>query len=192
LSIFREDCLFFLNISIKIVFVYTGSLYNCTKDIDSLVKLIGSSDRYILNIAVFNQLEKDLIINLMLKYQVNKEMINIYINITRDESIKLQSDADLLVLLLRTDGKDKAYPTAKLFEYLSLRKPIIGFGSKKSEANYILNILEAGTFIDNKDDKSDIITNLLSNFKMPVNDSLHYFSRRNQAQILERVILHGE
>jgi len=180
-----------LNIkSNKIVFVYTGSLYNGSRDIDSLIKLIGSSDRYILNIAVFNQLEKNLIIDLMVKYEVSKRRVNIYVNIFRDESIKLQSNADFLVLLLRKDGKDKAYPTAKLFEYLSLKKPIIGFGSDESEASYILKKLEAGVFIEGKDKKNEFFKEWLSKSKMPSNENVHYFSRRNQALELERFILH--
>lgn len=112
----------------KFIIVYTGALYDGKRDISPLLSLLLDLHRdqtVDLGKIEFHYAGKD--------YHVLKNAMNItgcplkVINhgfIPRDESIRLQLSADVLLLLSWNNRDDTGVVTGKFYEYLMMKRPI--------------------------------------------------------------------
>ena len=60
--------------------------------------------------------------------------VNVNPPVSREEVLKLQAEADILLLLLWDDPREVGVYTGKLFEYLAARRPILCIGCKDGVA----------------------------------------------------------
>ncbi|GAC1496544.1 MAG: glycosyltransferase family 4 protein [Chamaesiphon sp.] len=65
------------------------------------------------------------------------------------DSLRLQSEADILLLLLWNDPKERGVYTGKLFEYIGARRPILAIGYHDSVAAELIRDRDAGVVLDN-------------------------------------------
>ncbi|MDB4020995.1 hypothetical protein N8Z80_03065 [Litorivicinus sp.] len=169
----------------KLVLAYTGALYNGKRDIETLLRFVGSSPSYFLNLVLFSHDEKRLVERLLDRCGVRASSINIRVNLSREETLKIQNDSDMLVVLLRKDGKDRSYPTAKLFEYISSGKPILGFGVPDSEASKILTKLNAGIFFSDIPTATDL--DRLKNMTIKEEELTEYLRRSQVYNLISHI-----
>jgi glycosyltransferase involved in cell wall biosynthesis len=72
-----------------------------------------------------------------------------YLN--HDEAILEQKKSHLLLLLVNNTPNSKGILTGKLFEYLSVKTPILGIGPMDGDAAIVLNESKAGKMVDYDD-----------------------------------------
>lgn len=91
--------------------------------------------------------------------------------VQRDEALKIQNQADYLLLFT---GLDKSVLTGKLFEYLSTRKPIVALTSGGS-VDHIIESTGSGVCFDHENNKA----------------LFNYFSQMEKQGFLDRVHVEG-
>lgn len=67
-------------------------------------------------------------------------LVEVHKSVAHDESLRLQAQADVLLLLQWMDSRQKGIYTGKLFEYIGARRPILSIGPTDNEpAELIIN-----------------------------------------------------
>ncbi|WP_197073366.1 glycosyltransferase [Marinitoga sp. 1155] len=129
----------------KFKIVYTGSLYeNANGSIIPFLEALKKMKKQTLKNLEFIYCGKDFefINNIFDKYKLNNILTNKGI-VNREESIKLQKNADLLLLITYTGNEpDEGIDiiSGKFFEYLVSGKPILNIGNKDWELKEDLEI----------------------------------------------------
>lgn len=151
------------NIPDKILkFVYTGALYNGRRDMYMLLKALSE-------LISDNKIDKK---NIQINYAGNDadilkiqsdmygltECIFNYGYISREKSMQLQKQSDILILLSWNTQKEKGILTGKFFEYMKQMKPIAAFVSgdtPNSELLNIINKLKLGICLEYANEEND-------------------------------------
>lgn len=153
----------------KFRIVYTGSFYPGKQDpsplFNAITFLLHTEHKHLLDnleiLFVGNNLSpiQPLIVSSNLH-----PWVKLHKPVSRQDALRMQRDAHLLLFLTWTDPSTDGIFTGKLFEYLFSQTPILAIGSKQIEVSQKL-ILEAkaGTPLTNPDEiASFLIKNLLS------------------------------
>lgn len=114
--------------------VYTGVIYAGRQDPSPLfeaLKLLGDKARGVK--VVFYGSFLAVAAELVEQYGI-EHLVEVKPPVAYQESLRLQSNADLLLLLLWTDKRERGVYTGKLFEYLGARRPILALGGKENVA----------------------------------------------------------
>lgn len=74
-------------------------------------------------------------------------------NVPHEKAIEHQKNTSVLLLIINNTPNATGILTGKLFEYLSVKRPILGIGPSKSDASEILSNTQAGKMIDYMDEK---------------------------------------
>ncbi len=113
--------------------VYTGTIYQNERDpkplLEAIVKL---SDKKLLSKTVtvdFYGARLEYIEELF-KNPKYSPFIRIMGHISREKALKIQNDADILLLLESSNEESRGVITGKIFEYIAAGRPIICIGSK--------------------------------------------------------------
>jgi glycosyltransferase involved in cell wall biosynthesis len=77
-----------------------------------------------------------------------KDYVHHTLKITHAESLTLQRQKQLLLLVANNSGNVKGILTGKFFEYLGAQRPVFTVGSKDSDLEKAINDTACGTFID--------------------------------------------
>ena len=80
---------------------------------------------------------------LALQYAVG-HLVSINSHIPYKDSLKVQQEADVLVLFLWTDPKERGVYSGKLFEYIGARRPILAIGGTRTVASDLITERELG------------------------------------------------
>jgi hypothetical protein len=75
-------------------------------------------------------------------------MVEVRAPIPYKESLKAQREADVLLLLLWTDPRERGVYTGKLFEYIGARRPILAVGSLDCVAAELIMDRQAGVVMN--------------------------------------------
>ena len=115
-------------------------------------------------------------------------------HVSHDEAIRLQSEAQVLLLLINRSPNAKGIITGKLFEYLAAEKVILAIGPSDGDVASILNKTQAGTTID-FDDEKRLKATLLAYFErfqnhtlQPETADIRRFSRKSLSVALVQVL----
>lgn len=134
---------------------YSGILYEGRRDPTLLFKvikkLINENKIDVKNIKImFYGPKSDWLNRLIEKYSLQNISGQFGI-VDRSEILKIQASSQLLLLLMYDHPKEKGVYTAKVFEYLNARRPILAIGSKYSVIDNLLTETNTG-FISNKEE----------------------------------------
>ena len=121
------------------------------------------------------------------------------------ESIRRQTESTVLLLLGWSDPKEKGFYTAKGFEYLGARRPILSVGLKGDVVDELLKATGAGVVVSEVNEIKAVLSQWMKEFResgevvsqfKPDNASILRYARKQQAaklaQLLEEVSGHQE
>jgi glycosyltransferase involved in cell wall biosynthesis len=176
--------------------VYTGTLYPGMRDPSPLFAAIGLIAKKIkgnhpmsdFEILFFGR-QEDWLDNLIKKYKV-APWVKYMGRVVRDDVLRIQNQADILLFLEWENDSVDGILTGKLFEYLAQRKPILGVGVTAKTSPGAL-IEEAGVGVAVGTDIEKIVS-IIENFLdtgipfdiHPNEDIITKYTRRNQAEKL--------
>ncbi|MCM8758793.1 MAG: glycosyltransferase [Candidatus Omnitrophica bacterium] len=145
-----EEYGFEVGIDNKFSVIYTGSLYQQKRNPEILfmaIKKIIFED-----VSIQNDLEVNFygtfckeLQNMIEKYNLEK-IVKQRGMLSREEIIKAQKRAQVLLLVNRNLPEDKGVYTGKLFEYLGARRPILAIGYEDSVVKDLLGDTKAGVY----------------------------------------------
>lgn len=182
--------------------LFTGQLYSGKRDprplFEAVNLLIKERAEYIYRIKIVfygNNIGQD--VYPLINFQELKNIVMCFEARDREKIIEIQKRATMLLSLEWNDVKAKGVVTAKLFEYLGARRPILAIGCKGGDLDNILRETGAGIMLN---DPIEIKTNLLKwmdlffskkdynlSFDLDIKKVSKY-SSRNMAERFERLI----
>ncbi len=140
----------------KLVLSYVGSLYGGKRDLDVIFKAlkenIEKGDLKIGNL-IFNYAgsEFNVIEQQASKYDLTCILVN-YGYVTREESIRIQNESDLNVVVTWNSNIDQGIMTGKIYESFLLRKSILGIVNgdlPNSEFKNVIDRVNGGFVFEN-------------------------------------------
>lgn len=136
----------------KLNIVYTGKIYDGYRDPLPLIQAISKIQSLSSNIQVdFYGTYSHNLENFITEYNLT-HVVTIHPMVTYKESLKLQLEADILLLLTWNSPSEKGVYTGKLFEYIGARRPILAIGSMDNVAADLIRERKVGV-VENDPDK---------------------------------------
>jgi glycosyltransferase involved in cell wall biosynthesis len=124
--------------------VYTGVVYEGRQDPSPLfaaLKLLGKEAESV-RVAFYGSFLGS-VRELAERYGVT-HLVDVKPPVPYKESLRLQAEADVLLLLLWTDAAERGVYTGKLFEYVGARRPILAIGPGVDVASDFIRSRDAG------------------------------------------------
>ena len=118
--------------------VYTGMIYEGRRDPSPLFQAVadlGEAARQV-RIAFYGRY-LGVVEPLAERYGI-RDRVELHDPIPHREALRIQAEADVLLLLLWNDPKEKGSFTGKLFEYLGARRPILAIGPTDNVASALI------------------------------------------------------
>jgi len=175
------------NPNLKIV--YTGIIHPIKRDPAPLfeaISLLGEDGK---NIQIdFYGRSNDIIKKAALQYGIG-DRVNCHDTVPYTDSLKLQVNADVLLLLTYNSDKEKGVITSKFFEYLGAKRPILLVGCINGVAANIINERKAGYAENDPVKIAEFLKDCLATKKSGKENQLSTetiagFSRQEQASAL--------
>ncbi|MGQ9608981.1 MAG: glycosyltransferase family 4 protein [bacterium] len=187
----------------KFTITYTGTLYNGKRDPSLLFEVVESLindrriERDLIELRFFGCNESWLLEEI--KRLNLQDIVHVYPAVPREESLKMQKESQLLLLLLWNNKDEENILHAKVFEYLGAKRPIIAYGCCQGAARNLLETTNAGKFAENKDSLKDIILQYYQEFiesrevkcksNSKIEDYTYNTIAKKYSEILNKVIL---
>jgi len=181
--------------------VYTGSIYQGKRDPSPLLEAIGKLGAEKVNVTVDFYGERLALVGDLAEKYGCRENVQVYPSVSYEESLRIQQKADVLLLLLWNDPREKGVFTGKVFEYLGAKRPILVVGPEDNVASQTILERQAGTLMN---EPGAIARQLLEWIKSkrengmvppPPADALKGFTREEQTrrlgEFLESIISEG-
>lgn len=156
-------------LSDKFSIVYTGSLYKGRQDPEPIFKafheliLEGIIDPEDIGVDFYGYneswLEEDI-----KKYGL-QSIVEMHDRIPREEALRKQRQAQLLLLFTWGDPKELGIYTGKLFEYLAAQRPILSIGAPGGVAAELLKETKAGIHASNIEEIKNFLKESYHEFK---------------------------
>jgi glycosyltransferase involved in cell wall biosynthesis len=128
--------------------VYTGILYAGRRDPSALFEAMKLCAAEGVDIrAVFYGPDPAMVSGLATRYGVS-DRVEVHGWVPYHQSIELQMNADILLLLQWNDPKEQGNVPGKLFEYLAARRPVLGLGLEDGVPARILKERNAGIVVN--------------------------------------------
>ena len=173
--------------------MYTGTIYKNYRDPSPLflaLQKLGSQAEKIR--VLFYGPGLDFVNELAKQFGVHP-FVEVHESVSHDESLRIQAQADVLLLLQWTDSREKGIYTGKLFEYIGACRPILSVGPTDNEPSELIVNKGFGVALD----KSDAIASQLRKWiiqkhqngipSLPVQAILPY-SRASQIKHIEQFL----
>lgn len=182
--------------------VYTGSIYPGKRDPSPLFAAIASmaqsdelmrqkiSDEF--EVLFFGS-ESDWLNSLIKKYAV-QPWVKYMGSVCRADALCIQKQADILLFLEWENGLVDGILTGKLFEYLAMKKPILGVGvSAKTSPGALIEKAGVGMAVGKDTEKiTSILRELIDTGKpfdiQPKEEVISRYTRRKQAERLLEIM----
>jgi len=116
--------------------------------------------------------------------------LNLLGYVSHSEAIKLQHNAQVLLVLEIDKPETRAIIPGKIFEYLAAKRPIIALGPKESDIEYILEETQSGHFFSDEQETKlkNYILSLYRDYKKDgvfvISNNIEKFSRKNLSEKL--------
>jgi hypothetical protein len=124
--------------------VYTGRIYNGKRDPSPLFRALSALGPIAAKVRVhFYGPDLGIIRDLACRFGVD-DIVTTTNSVPYNESLRAQISADVLLLLLWNDPRERGVFTAKLFEYLGARRPILAIGPIDNVASELIRRRGAG------------------------------------------------
>lgn len=173
---------------------YTGTVYHGSQDPSALFaavrRLRVGPD--VLTIDFYGQ-QMHPVAELAERYGVSR-VVRAHGPVTYPESLRLQTESDVLLLLSGSQVNLRAAPTGKLFEYIGARRPVLVIGPSDSEASRLV----AGGGYGVTESSEDGIEHCISAWvkekqttmavSQPPASTAEEFTRENQTRRLEQFL----
>lgn len=130
--------------------VYTGMVYEGREDPSPLfkaLKLIGDQSHKVRIEFYGRYLET---VRELAKLHEVDHLVQINSPVPYHESVQLQCQADILLLLLWNDPMEKGIYSGKLFEYIGARRPILAIGCEDNVASELIRDRNVGITLQNE------------------------------------------
>ena len=189
-------------LSDKFSIVYTGYLYKGKRDPELLFKAIQKltlegiiePDEVVIDFYGYEEgwLERD-----VERYGL-QDIVNVHGLIPREEALKKQREAQILLLLTWNDPMEKGVYTGKVFEYLAARRPILSLGISGGVVEALLKETNAGVHTSSTEELERALKKKYYEFKLKgrvgyggINAKIERYSQREMARkfadVLDRI-----
>lgn len=190
------------HLSDKFRIVYTGYLYKGKRDPELLFKAIQKliaegiiePDEVVIDFYGYEEgwLERD-----VERYGL-QDIVNVHGLIPREEALKKQRKAQILLLLTWNDPMEKGVYTGKVFDYLAARRPILSWGISSGVVEALLKETNAGVHTSSQEELERALKQFHSEFKLKgrvsycgINAKIERYSQREMARkfagVLDRI-----
>lgn len=171
----------------KILIIHTGSLYLGKRDPTILFKALSSNAylKKITNVEFYGP-NLNWVNKLAIECGVS-DIVSIKNPIPRNQVLRLQKQADLLLLITWDNPKEKGVYTGKFFEYIGSKTPILCIGATNDLPAQAINKYNFGISSNNTEDINNYLIRLKSKNIITSEKSRNKFNRRNQLMKLEKI-----
>lgn len=172
----------------KIVYLGTASIDYPFQSVLEAIDLLNAEEKSKIHLEIIGSFDFETD-QLFEKYR-NSFAITKKAYIPHDEVPAQLNSADLLILMIPKTKNDKSITTGKIFEYLAIKKLILGIGPVNGDAAKIIENTDSGQFFAPTD-----ITAIKEFIRNNLNGStatfigVDQYSRKNQAESLARNLL---
>ncbi len=168
--------------------VHTGAVYEGKRDPTPLFEALISNKklRKIVQIDFFGS-NLGFINSLINKFQLYK-CVKTYSEISRNESLRRQKNAQILLLLTWNNSKERGVLPGKLFEYIGSGVPILSIGAIENEASKLIEKNNFGVATNNKEKIAKFIQSILDNDFQFNFKGRNKFERNAQINVLEKIL----
>jgi len=144
--------------------IYTGVIYEGKQDVKPLFMAIGRNINILSRIKIVfycPAINEHYISSMAKLYRVDSA-VEIKQPISHSAALLEQRTADVLLLLLWNDPKERGVFTGKLFEYLGARRPILAIGNTENVASELLTKRKAGAVTNDVSQIETVLDSWLS------------------------------
>jgi hypothetical protein len=183
----------------KLIISYLGTIYPKRRDPSILFEAVNELidqkqiDRNQIEINFYGDNKQQLKDIISKKDYIKYNIVNIKGFISRNESLKIQKQSDLLLFLEWNDPTARGVLTGKLFEYLVSGTPILSIGiTNKNGAGEIIEKTKTGKLFVNKVDLKKELIRIFKikqiEFYEPDIKEIEKFSREKQVKKLVKIM----
>ena len=128
----------------RVRIVYTGMIYEGRRDPSPLFQAVASLGEFVANVRIaFYGRYLGVVDSLAQRYGI-RDCVEIHEPVPHREALRIQAEADLLLLLLWDNPRERGSFTGKVFEYLGARRPILAVGPADNVASTLILERKAG------------------------------------------------
>ena len=146
----------------KLTILYTGIIYPERRDPTPLLRALAllGDDRLEFSVRVYgsnvDQLKK------VVAETGQQDIVSLLPGVPFTEALRLQHQADMLLLLQWNDPLEAGNVPGKLFEYLAARRPVLGIGYEQGVPAGILRQRDAGQVLNNPAEIAEYLKSILA------------------------------
>ena len=118
-----------------------------------------------------------------------QDIVNVHGLIPREEALKKQREAQILLLLTWNDPTERGVYTGKVFDYLAARRPILSVGISGGVVEALLKETNAGVHTSSQEEIERALKKMHSEFKLKgrvgyggINTKIERYSQREMAR----------
>jgi len=123
-----------------------------------------------------------------------RDILNIHGSITHKEVLKRQKESQILLLISWNNKKEEMFIPGKVFEYLSLKRPILSIGYKEGSLKELIARTNVGYHVSTLDQTKNALMKLYDDFisnktiSYKGNEKVNSYSMRNTAKKFGRIL----
>ena len=151
----------------KLQILYTGILYPERRDPTPLFKALQIMDDVRDQISVRFYGAKIAQLGPIIEAHGLQDIVTVESRVTFKESLRLQRQADVLLLLQWNNILEKGNVPGKVFEYFAARRPVLGIGYEEGVPARLLRERNAGLVVNDPEKIADYLRGLIEQKKAP-------------------------
>jgi glycosyltransferase involved in cell wall biosynthesis len=132
----------------RIHIAYTGSMYG-RRDVAPLFKALCQMGDESDDVRLIYYGRNMNIVKKMAQMFDYEHLVRTHATIPYHESLKVQMQADVLLMLLWNDPRERGWMSGKIFEYIGARRPVLAIGGEWNAAAHLIRERQAGVALDN-------------------------------------------
>lgn len=137
--------------------VYTGEIYEGKRDPEPLFRALSHGAFRASDVVVHFYGETVASVRAAARRHSIDSLVVTHGPVSRPEALRLQREADLLLLLLWNDPGEAGVYSTKIFEYLSARRPILMLGYSSGVAAALVRERRAGFVVNDADEIASVL-----------------------------------